>query len=58
MLATLAIRAEKYYLAANRLIPLLDGLPWSEIDQHTYERYEAMKRRYQLAGAAPVDATA
>ena len=42
----------------NRLIPLLDGLPWSEIDQHTYERYEAMKRRYQLDGAAPVDATA
>ena len=24
MLATLAIRAEKYYLAANKLIPLLD----------------------------------
>jgi hypothetical protein len=32
----------------NRLIPLLDALPWSEIDLHTYERYLAMKRRYGL----------
>jgi hypothetical protein len=32
----------------NRLIPLLDRLPWREIDPHTFERYEAMKRRYQL----------
>jgi hypothetical protein len=31
-----------------RLIPLLDTLPWAEIDPHTYERYLAMKRRYGL----------
>jgi hypothetical protein len=31
-----------------RLIPLLDALPWPDIDPHTYERYAAMKRRYGL----------
>lgn len=31
-----------------RLIPLLDTLPWPEIDPHTHERYLAMKRRYGL----------
>jgi hypothetical protein len=32
----------------NRLVPLLDALPWAEIDPHTHERYAAMKRRYGL----------
>jgi len=32
----------------QRLVPLLDSLPWSEIDEHTYERYVTMKRRYRL----------
>jgi hypothetical protein len=32
----------------NRLVPLLDALPWAVIDPHTYERYAAMKRRYGL----------
>ena len=31
-----------------RLIPLLDSLPWAEIDPHSHERYLAMKRRYGL----------
>jgi hypothetical protein len=31
-----------------RLIPLLDSLPWSEIDERTYARYRAMKERYGL----------
>lgn len=30
------------------LIPLLDSLPLSTIDPHTYERYKAMKDRYKL----------
>jgi hypothetical protein len=30
------------------LIPLLDSLPLSAIDPHTYERYKAMKDRYKL----------
>ena len=34
---------------ARRLIPLLDALPWAEIDDHSHERYLAMKRRYELA---------
>jgi hypothetical protein len=33
----------------NRLIPLLDALPWSTIDPSSHERYTAMKRRYGLA---------
>lgn len=37
----------------NRLIPLLDALPWSQIDPTSHERYAAMKRRYGLdAGSA------
>ena len=32
----------------NRLVPLLDRVPWAHIDPHTHERYEAMKRRYGL----------
>jgi hypothetical protein len=35
----------------NRLVPMLDALPWREIDQHTFERYEAMKQRYRLGEA-------
>jgi len=31
-----------------RLIPLLDSLPWAEIDPATHERYLSMKRRYGL----------
>jgi hypothetical protein len=32
----------------NRLVPALDALPWPEIDEHSYARYVAMKRRYGL----------
>ncbi|MGP6158053.1 MAG: hypothetical protein ACLPYS_11230 [Vulcanimicrobiaceae bacterium] len=32
----------------NRLIPLLDAMPWQQIDPHSYERYAIMKRRYGL----------
>ena len=32
------------------LMPLLDALPWSEIDTHSFERYARMKARY---GAPP-----
>jgi hypothetical protein len=31
-----------------RLVPLLDRLPWSQIDPHTFARYRAMKARYGL----------
>lgn len=30
------------------LVPLLDSLPFSEIDPHSYERYRHMKERYGL----------
>jgi hypothetical protein len=30
------------------LIPLLDALPFAEIDPHSYERYRQMKERYGL----------
>jgi hypothetical protein len=30
----------------NRLVPMLDAVPWGRIDPHSFERYEAMKRRY------------
>lgn len=33
----------------NVLIPLLDSLPFSEIDPHAYERYQQMKERYGLS---------
>ena len=33
----------------NRLVPLLDELPWQTIDPHSYERYRAMKERYGVA---------
>jgi hypothetical protein len=41
-----------------RLMPLLDELPWNRIDPHSFERYEAMKRRYgwDAAGTAEVPA--
>jgi hypothetical protein len=29
-------------------VPLLDALPWSQIDPHTYARYRDMKLRYGL----------
>ena len=32
----------------GRLIPLLDSLPWPEIDEYSYGRYMAMKARYGL----------
>jgi hypothetical protein len=35
----------------ERLMPLLDALPWAEIDEHSFERYRAMKRRYGLDAA-------
>jgi len=34
-----------------RLVPLLDALPWSEIDPHTFARYAAMKARYGMEPA-------
>jgi hypothetical protein len=37
----------------HRLVPLLDVLPWSEIDPHTYERYRDMKVRYGLGLETP-----
>jgi len=40
----------------QRLLPLLDALPWNEIDDYSYERYEAMKRRYGLDQALAGDA--
>jgi len=30
------------------LMPLLEALPWEEIDEHTWGRYNAMKQRYKL----------
>jgi hypothetical protein len=41
-----------------RLIPLLDALPWPEIDPHTHERYLAMKSRYGLDRPATIAAEA
>ena len=35
-----------------RLVPLLDALPWSQVDPHTFARYNDMKRRYGLAAVA------
>ena len=35
-------------LRAN-LIPLLDALPWPQIDPYSYERYRSMKERYGIA---------
>lgn len=32
------------------LMPLLESLPWAEIDPHAYQRYCAMKERYGLSG--------
>ena len=32
------------------LMPLLESLPWGEIDPYAYERYRAMKERYGLSG--------
>jgi len=29
------------------VIPILDALPWREIDPYSFERYEAMKARYR-----------
>jgi hypothetical protein len=33
----------------SQLIPLLDAMPWSEIDPYSYERYRAMKERYGIS---------
>ena len=41
----------------GRLIPLLDSLPWPEIDEYSYGRYMAMKARYGL-DQAPAGAEA
>lgn len=30
------------------LLPLLDALPWADLDPPTWERYQAMKRAYGL----------
>jgi hypothetical protein len=30
------------------LVPLLDRLPWAEIDPHSYARYAQMKDRYKI----------
>ena len=35
----------------RRLLPLLEALPWSEIDDYSYERFVAMKARYGLHDA-------
>lgn len=32
----------------NILVPLLDSLPFSELDPHSYERYRQMKEQYKL----------
>ena len=37
------------------LIPWLESLPWEEIDGYSYERYRAMKERYNL-GDIPAEA--
>ena len=39
----------------ERLVPLLDSLPWAEIDEHSYARYSAMKRRYGLDAPVPAE---
>ena len=31
------------------LVPLLDALPWQQIDAYSYERYRAMKERYAIS---------
>ena len=35
----------------NRLVPLLDALPWAAIDPHSYGRYRAMKAQYGIGEA-------
>jgi hypothetical protein len=42
----------------DHLMPLLDRLPWSDIDPHSFNRYLTMKLRYTkfLAQAADADA--
>jgi hypothetical protein len=37
----------------ERLVPVLDTLPWMEIDEHSFARYRAMKSRYGLDAPAP-----
>jgi hypothetical protein len=32
----------------NILIPLLDSLPFAQLDPHSYERYRQMKERYKI----------
>ncbi len=32
----------------NVLVPLLDSLPFAQLDPHSYERYQRMKERYGL----------
>ncbi|MGE0825036.1 MAG: hypothetical protein AB7G75_16115 [Candidatus Binatia bacterium] len=32
----------------NVLVPLLDSLPFAELDPYSYERYQQMKERYNL----------
>lgn len=32
----------------NILVPLLDSLPFSKLDPHSYDRYQKMKDRYKL----------
>lgn len=39
------------------LMPLLEALPWAEIDPHSYERYQTMKQQYGL-GDVPSPALA
>src|SRR5712692_6848590 len=45
----------KYYqwmargqILKNVLVPLLDSLPFAQLDPHSYERYQRMKERYGL----------
>lgn len=34
--------------ALRALLPILDTIPWRDIDPPTWERYQAMKRTYRL----------
>jgi hypothetical protein len=36
----------------ERIVPLLDALPWAQIDEYSFERYAAMKSRYGLDAGA------
>lgn len=41
----------------RHLLPILDALPWAELDPYSHARYERMKERYVIPGAADSNTT-